>query len=267
MSFPNHGTTQSGNITFSFGRNWRSFSRFVSDERIQVAEGDIVDWLGEAGVSGKDVIDIGGGSGIHSLCFYNLHAKSLLSVDVDPLSVACTRRFWKRTGKPRNWRVDELSVLDTERLARLGCFDIIYSWGVLHHTGKLWAAMENVSKLGRPGARLWISIYTKGPNYQEHLATKVRFNNVSWLEKKKMLARHLRRIWGYDKSVGKSFRQFFWPGRGMNAYHDAVDWLGGLPYEVASVDEVTQFLSARGWTLERVLERYEGGCSVYLFRR
>jgi 2-polyprenyl-3-methyl-5-hydroxy-6-metoxy-1,4-benzoquinol methylase len=253
--------------TFAFGGNWRSFSRFVSEDRIRGAQSNIVDWLGQDAVVGKTVLDIGCGSGIHSLGFRRLGAKSIVSLDVDPLSVACTRRFWEKLGRPSNWRVNQVSVLDAEAMAALGQFDIVYSWGVLHHTGEMWRAIDTTARLGKPGARLWISIYTKGPHYPEHLATKIRFNKASWLEKQKMLARHLRRSWRYGKSTGKSFREWFWPERGMNQYHDAVDWLGGLPYEVASVAEITGFLAERGWTLERVDERSDGGCSVYLFRR
>jgi 2-polyprenyl-6-hydroxyphenyl methylase/3-demethylubiquinone-9 3-methyltransferase len=267
MSSVNHDLRRPAAVTFSFGRNWRSFSRFVSEDRLRGAQNDIVDWLGEGGVAGKTVLDIGCGSGIHSLGFHRLGAKSVLSLDVDPHSVACTRRFWERSGKPANWRVDQMSVLNAQRMAALGHFDIVYSWGVLHHTGQLWTAMDVASRLGNPGGRLWISIYTKGPEYPDHLSTKQRFNSASWLEKQRMLARHLRRLWRYEKSMGKSFREWFWPERGMNAYHDAVDWLGGLPYEVASVQEVTAFLAERGWMLERMLERCEGGCSVYLFRK
>lgn len=268
MSSLNNDLGQPARLSFSFGRNWKSFSRFVSEDTIRGAQADIVDWLGPEGVSGKTVIDIGCGSGIHSLVFYRLGAKSLFSLDADPHSVECTQRFWKRAAKPANWRVAEGSILNSDALPSLGQFDIVYSWGVLHHTGQLWTAMDNASRLGqRENSRLWISIYAKGPNYPSHLEQKQQFNDASWLSKQKIVLRSLYRLWRNERRMGRKFKDWFWSDRGMNAYHDTVDWFGGLPYEVASVQEVKAFLGERGWTLDRAKEAPEGGCSIYLFRR
>ena len=53
--------------------------------------------------------------------------------------------------------------------------------------------------------------------------------------------------------------------RGMNKYYVTIDWLGGLPYEVASTEEVISFCRERGFTLERVFETGEQGNNAYLF--
>jgi 2-polyprenyl-6-hydroxyphenyl methylase/3-demethylubiquinone-9 3-methyltransferase len=266
MSSVNNELGQPAAVSFSFGRNWKSYSRLVSEATIQKAQGDIVDWLGGDSVNGKSVVDIGCGSGIHSLGFFRLGAKSLLSMDVDPHSVTCTQRFWRRAGKPTSWRVTSGSILDTTAMEALGQFDIVYSWGVLHHTGQLWTAMDNASRLGnRENSRLWISIYAKGPDYAEQLKLKQRFNGWSWFYKQAYVLRTLLRSWRNERRAGQKFGEWFWRGRGMNIYHDTVDWLGGLPYEVASVEEVKTFLEERGWTLHRVKEGE--ACTVYLFQR
>ena len=253
--------------TFAFGRNWRSFSRVVSEDALDKAKRDILAWLGPQGVAGKTVLDIGSGSGIHSLCFHRLGAASVVSLDVDPQSVACTRRCWEKAGKPANWRVEQLIVLDSHAMDSLGRFDLIYSWGVLHHTGRMWDAIGTASALAKPGAgRLWISLYADGPNYELNLAQKRRFNRWPWLLRQAYVFRILLQMWRHERSQGKKLRDWFWRDRGMNAYHDTIDWLGGLPYEVASVAEVTEFLAARGWAPERIDERAEGDCSIFLFR-
>jgi 2-polyprenyl-6-hydroxyphenyl methylase/3-demethylubiquinone-9 3-methyltransferase len=255
-------------ISFSFGRNWRSFARLASPAILKEAQGDIVEWIGADGVAGKTVIDIGCGSGIHSLGFHRLGARQLTSIDVDPHSVACTRRFWEYEGAPRNWTVARGNILDTDNLANHGQFDIVYSWGVLHHTGRMWDAIENASRLAKTSeSRLWISIYAKGPNYPDDLRVKRYFNNLSWLRRRLFVLRYLYRHWRGQRRQGRSIREWFWHGRGMNAYHDAIDWFGGLPYEVATVQEVSEFLGKGGWRLERAKEMGEGGCSVYLFQR
>jgi 2-polyprenyl-6-hydroxyphenyl methylase/3-demethylubiquinone-9 3-methyltransferase len=53
-------------------------------------------------------------------------------------------------------------------------------------------------------------------------------------------------------------------GRGMNVYHDIVDWLGGLPYETATADEVVTFMRQRGFVLERIEVKSDGGCNKYV---
>jgi SAM-dependent methyltransferase len=255
-------------LSFSFGRNWRSYARFVSQSAIDEAARDIADWLGEDGVSGKTIVDVGCGSGIHSLGFHRLAAANLVSLDVDPDSVACTRQFWEKSGRPSNWRVMQSSVLDEQAMAGLGQFDIVYSWGVLHHTGQMWQAIDNASRLAKAdGGRLWIALYAKGDNYPGDLESKLSFNRKSWMAKQAFVLRYLVRRWRNERRQGRRLKDWFWHGRGMNAYHDAIDWFGGLPYEVASVEEVIAFLAERGWKLDRVDEVGEGGCSTFLLHR
>jgi SAM-dependent methyltransferase len=254
-------------ITFSFGRNWRSFVDKVSPEAIDGARQDIEDWLGQESVTGKTVLDIGSGSGIHSLGFYRLGAKEILSIDVDPYSVEATRLLWQKAGSPSNWKVQPGSILDQDFIRSLGKHQIVYSWGVLHHTGSMWEAIENTCSLVEPGGRLWIAIYVKGPTYPEHLALKERYNRHSWLRKKIMVWRYI-----YHYCIGPRWRAglspFGWnttDARGMNVYHDVIDWLGGLPYEVASKEEVVSSCKDRGFTLEKIFETGEQGNNIYLF--
>jgi len=254
--------------TFSFGRNWRSFSRFVSEDTIREAEDDVRRWLGPDGVAGKRVIDVGCGSGIHSAAIFRLGPLELLTIDLDPHSVECARRLWEVAGKPANWRIQCADILDFDKLQTFGQFDVVYSWGVLHHTGHMWTAVENATRLAKPqDGRLWISLYTKGPSYDHHLKVKRRFNSWPWPMKQAYVWRYLFHCWRGARRHGIKLSQWFWQGRGMNAYHDAMDWFGGLPYEVASAEEVVDFLTRRGWKTERVQEEHEEKCSIYLFSR
>ena len=76
--------------------------------------------------------------------------------------MACTNELRRRYfPEDANWIVQQGSVLDTSYLATLGTYDIVYSWGVLHHTGAMWQALENVKQLVRPGGELFIAIYNE----------------------------------------------------------------------------------------------------------
>jgi len=255
-------------ITFSFGENWRSFVTTLTEQDIQRSAEDITAWLPKEQILGKVVIDIGSGSGIHSLCFHKLGAARLVSFDVDPSSVDATKTLWRAAGSPATWEVHEASILAPDTIRRFPPADLVYSWGVLHHTGDIWKAIDNASRMVLPHGYLWIAIYQGGPTYPKHLALKQRYNAASRWGKRWLEARTIGRIMAYRAIHGQN--PFAWnakQARGMTVYHDLIDWLGGLPYEVALEDEVLQFCRARGFVLERIRVSAEGGCSRYLFRR
>ena len=249
-------------ITFSFGSNWKSFNRVLSESAIERAKEDILAWIPKTDIEGKDVLDIGCGSGLHSLCFHRLGAKRILSFDADPHSVEATKHLWEKEGRPKNWVIRQMSVLDAIAMRDLGTFDVVYAWGVLHHTGKLWVAMDHACARVKPGGQLWLAIYVKGPTYPADLALKVRYNRATSLGKKKMELAWVMKAMKDQWKDGKN--PLSWTRiRGMNLYHDIVDWLGGLPYEVASPEEVKHFCYNRDLRISRMKD---GEANVfYLF--
>ncbi|MDR2412083.1 MAG: class I SAM-dependent methyltransferase [Holosporales bacterium] len=116
-------------------------------------------FLKEDSIEGKRFLDIGSDSGLFSLATYRLGAE-VVSFDYDEDSVQCTQKLKDMMGDTsRLWSVFQGSILDQEMLRGLGTFDIVYSWGVLHHTGNMQQAFENVAPLVAPHGKLFISIY------------------------------------------------------------------------------------------------------------
>ncbi|HTZ40603.1 MAG TPA: class I SAM-dependent methyltransferase [Syntrophales bacterium] len=255
-------------ITFSFGANWQDYLRTVSEASIQSARDDIEKWLGSTFLTNKTVLDIGCGSGVHSLVFSRMGARRIFSMDVDPLAVEATRTLWHREGEPQRWEIVEGSILDEAFLSTLGVFDAVYAWGVLHHTGALWKALDNTSRLVAPGGRLWIALYADGPNYDRDLCIKKTYNASSGFGKRVMVYRWIGRLmWGRFRRGQNPFGWNQKKERGMNVYHDIIDWLGGLPYEVAHPDRVTEYLCELGFVPSRI-ELFPEGCNhIYLFTR
>lgn len=258
----------SAKITFSFGKNWMDLNRHITGEEIERAKQDLIFWIGKENISGKRILDLGSGSGIHSLSFYELGAAELVSFDYDPNSVTATTQHWENKGKPQNWKVLHGSVLDKSFIDQLGKFDLVYSWGVLHHTGSMWEAINNALSLVKNGGLFYLTIY-KDDNYQHSIKVKEKYNASSPFGKKMMeysriskimlkRAVHLRNPFAWNEKLE----------RGMNIYHDLVDWLGGLPYEAASEDEMLKWGNEKNLTLKRILCRGNyGSCNYYLFQK
>jgi 2-polyprenyl-3-methyl-5-hydroxy-6-metoxy-1,4-benzoquinol methylase len=258
----------SSKITFSFGKNWMDYNKQVTPLEIEGAKEDLLNWVGKENIAGKRILDLGCGSGIHSLCLFDLGAKELISFDYDPHSVSATSQYWERRGRPSNWKISEGSVLDKTFLDQLGKFDLVYSWGVLHHTGDMWQAINNALSLVADQGLFYITLY-KDDNYAHSIKVKERYNASSasgktWMTYKEIMKIMARRA--------LTFRNpFSWNknmGRGMNGYHDLIDWLGGLPYEVANEDEMLQWGIKNGLQMKRIwCSNGKGSCNYYLFQK
>ncbi len=272
---PQHAQEVASGDRFEFGRNWAEFLKRLNDGRIAIAEDSLAEYLETRNLGGLSFLDAGCGSGIFSLAARRLGAR-VVSFDYDPHSVACARELKRRyfPGDP-DWTIAEGSVLDPAFLSGLGEFDIVYSWGVLHHTGAMWQALANVVPPVRPGGRLFLSIY----NDQGKISR--RWRSVKQLYNRLPPALRFLVLWPVGvhlwwRPVVKDFlllRPFHqWRDyvrrRGMSPWHDVVDWVGGYPFEVAKPEEIFSFYRKRGFSLE-VLSTCGGtlGCNQFVLRR
>jgi len=259
---------------FKFGNNWKKFLDNISDNQIIEAEQSLIDILGLSSLEGKKYIDVGSGSGLFSLSAMRLNAAQVFSFDYDPDSVACAREL-KRKFYPDDsrWTIEQGDALDTEFLKSLGDWDVVYSWGVLHHTGNMYQALENVGSLVRPSGKLCIAIYNdQGRKSKIWLLIK-RFYTRSPALIQRLLASGYFLILGFMVSIRdllllRPFHTFrnYHSLRGMSFWTDAVDWIGGYPFEVASPEQIFQFFRKRGFALE-YLRTVQGkwGNNEYVF--
>jgi 2-polyprenyl-6-hydroxyphenyl methylase/3-demethylubiquinone-9 3-methyltransferase len=267
---------------FAFGRNWQLFVKnYLTDERIEEAARSLREFCGPDAINGKSFVDIGCGSGLFSLTALNLGAKHILSIDIDLDSVECCKNLRKSAGNPNNWEVRQASILDAQDIANIGSFDMVYSWGVLHHTGKMWQAVSNAASLVRPGGHLYIAIYNKEERFRVHRDGRIGSSRFWNVEKRiySSLPWFVQNVIDYmlmSLLIGIYCVTFRNPVteirnhktlRGMSWRTDIKDWLGGYPYEYATAKEVTDFVTGLGFRIIKVDEK--GGLvnNEFLFQK
>lgn len=247
---------------FRFGENWKDFLTVAGPEHHAEAERGLLKLLPE-GVKGKTFLDIGCGSGLHLLAAQRLGARAM-GVDIDPDSV--------EAAKSLGCAATVCSVFDLPATP----FDVVYSWGVLHHTGAMWPAVEKAASLVKPGGTFVLALYRKTPMCGFWKAEKRLYRKLP-----KPLQSITKALYSLPLFLALSLRgknpatyvKTYKSARGMSFWHDVHDWLGGYPYESATPEETEGRMKALGLQLVRSFPGGKSlgllgtGCSEYVFRR
>ena len=279
QSVSDHGKEVREGRRFEFGKNWQRFLSSVDEPQILEAVNSLKEKLEVESLDGKSFLDIGSGSGLFSLAARRLGAR-VHSFDFDPQSVACTTELRRRYfPNDQQWTIEEGSALDQNYVSSLGMFDVVYSWGVLHHTGRMWEGLTNAMLAVKPGGRLFIAIYNDtGSQSARWHWIKRTYNRMPYLLKPafallasvpdegKAALRATLRLRPLD--YVRSWTNYGQNNRGMSRWRDIVDWVGGYPYEVATPDEIFDFYRAHGFTLMKLHCGHVGlGCNEFVFRK
>lgn len=232
---------------FRFGRNWQRYvSAYLDPDRERIAAESLSELVGD--LRGKTFLDIGCGSGLFSMCAHRAGAAEVVSLDVDPDAVAATRALHARAGAPDGWRVLHRSILAGELRHELEPADVVYSWGVLHHTGEMYTAIRNAAALVKPGGLFAIAIYNRVTDgwltsarwWQIKRAYNHSSDSIQYLMELTYTVYWALGCLSSGENpwrVAREYRQ----SRGMALRTDIVDWLGGYPYEFATSEEITDF--------------------------
>jgi SAM-dependent methyltransferase len=261
---------------FAFGKNWASYAQLVTENRVHAAV-DSLRKLAGGDLEGKNFLDIGCGSGLHALAALRLGAREVVAIDIDGDSVATALQLLQTNAPGQCWSARRASVFDLEATPP-GVFDVVYSWGVLHHTGAMYRALRAAAALVAPGGKFIFALYRWTPLcwlwkiekrcYAAASPTAQARARAAYVTLFRMAFALTRR--GSFSSYLADYRQ----RRGMDFEHDVHDWLGGWPYESISRAQTERFMTSLGFQQVRAftaagvnLGLFSSGCDEYVYTR
>jgi len=258
---------EENNLAFNFGANWQQFSQGSLDSlKFEEAFNSLDQLIGHEKIRGSSFLDIGCGSGIFAIAASLAGTRKVIGIDISKESIAVSISNKKRFADQNTIDFFHKSIFDNDIL-QLGQFDIVYSWGVLHHTGDMWKSIDIASQLVSPNSLFVIAIYNRHWSCGTWKMIKRFYNTVPAFIQRLM-------IWIFfvviatAKLIVTRKNPFKEQKRGMSFYYDVIDWVGGYPYEYADRNEVINHVEKLGFKcIKFVKPVVPTGCNEFVFLR
>ena len=212
-------------------------------------------------------LDIGCGSGLFTTVAANAGFKKVVGFDYDPNCVEVSRRVAHRLASdPGKIQLMQGDVLDGRFMGTLGRFSVVYAWGSLHHTNSMWEAINNGAQAVEEDGLLVLAIYNKSWSSPFWKWVKRAYHYApDWV--RFLMIRAVCVVAAIAKAVYTGSNPFA-QDRGMSFYYNIVDWVGGYPYEYASVSDMMAWIKDSEFEL---LETRRGktpiACNEFVLRK
>lgn len=261
---------------FAFGKNWIDYAQKIDENKISQAIADLQRLSGLSRFDGMSFLDIGCGSGLHSLAAIRLGAARVVGVDIDADSIKAARSTLARFAPKADTHFDLASVFDMTRETH-GGYDLVYSWGVLHHTGDMRRALAVAASLVGPGGTFMMALYRKTTFCGVWRVIKRWYASASPISQQRAMKVYILLLGLAFKMLGRNFRDYvsnYSVNRGMDFHNDVHDWMGGYPYESIRPVECHALFTELGFQLEREYTQtprrylsglFGSGCDEYAY--
>lgn len=255
-------------LRFSFGKNWKSFSdSALGADAVAAGRAQFSDLMEGVELAGKRFLDIGFGQGL-SLLFAREKGAQVLGIDIDPDNVGALRSTAAAMGRPADVPDHRIvSILDPGLPADYpGGFDVVHSWGVLHHTGDMRKALEAACRLVSDRGYFIVAIYNRHWTSPIWTAIKWTYNKLPAWGRASVVWTLYPVIYAAKWLVTRKNPRKM--KRGMDFYHNVVDWVGGYPYEYAGMEELRALVEPLGFACRRQVKSHVPiGCNEFVFQR
>ena len=258
---------------FDFGSNWRHYSaRALTTSRVEGAREAFSVLTSGIELKSRSFLDVGFGQGLTALCAADAGA-AVYCLDVNPRcaeALELTSQYFLPEAKEKLTLISGsiLSAIDVSQLREKSGsgYDVVHSWGVLHHTGDMEKAFANCVGLVKPGGQLIVAIYNRHWSSPLWGCIKRVYCRLPRIGQKTMIWLFVPVI--YLAKLLVTRRNPLEKERGMDFLVDIVDWVGGYPYEYATVDEVLDLGTKYGLKMLRVAPaRVPTGCNEFVFTK
>ncbi len=254
-------------MKFSFGKNWQAYSKnALTKKSLMDFKHDFDELFNGIDFKNKKFIDIGFGQGLAILIAAEKGA-DVVGIDIDANNIKALNITLQEMGRVKVPKTDIVSILDDDYVNRYKSnYDIVHSWGVLHHTGNMTKGFDNACDLVATNGYFICSIYNR--HWSSPIWKIIKYlYNISPLICQQLINGFFYPIIFIAKWIvtGKNPKQ---KERGMNFFYDVIDWIGGYPYEYATENEIIELVSKKGFVcIKSCPAAVPTGCNEFVFER
>ena len=193
--------------------------------------------ISEAEYKNRRILDCGCGTGEFS-CWYAAQGSRVTAVDLSDPSLEHAREYADQYGLSDRVEFVKMSVLDLDFPD--DTFDLVYSYGVLHHTPDPLRGLDNMVRVCKPGGVVVVSVYSRYSRLihrqKQKLINRIAGDDIEkrykWGKRLFPLTARKLKLRAHDASDAILYDQFSSPHESLHTVSEVLGWLDkhGLDY-------------------------------------
>jgi len=138
---------------------WQGFDTSdLTDESFRLLTDRLPKDIIEENIVGKNVLDMGCGSGRHSIALAKVGAGRVTGIDLQRKSFAAAKQWCKDNNLSVQFEEGNVHRLRFDN----GAFDFVFCNGVLHHTSSIEKGLQELSRVLKKSGKAFLYLYASG---------------------------------------------------------------------------------------------------------